>query len=68
MPIGCSFLFAVADERVRAVIIEDSPSDIQKAFQILQSLGVAEQTVFTDLKKGLFYLEDVVSGNKPRPG
>jgi len=68
MPIGCSFLFAVADERIRAVIIEDSPSDIQKAFQILQSLGVAEQTVFTDLKKGLFYLEDVVSGNKPRPG
>ena len=50
-----------------AVIIEDSPSDVQKALTVLGQLGIEEPDVFNRVDLALLYLQGVLDGAQPVP-
>lgn len=51
----------------RAVVIEDSISDLRIAIAALKDLGAEDVEAFIRVDKALLHLRDVVEGNRPAP-
>lgn len=61
------FLFEWRPAVARALIIEDSPSDVQKALAVLRRLGMEEPDVFARVDLALVHFQDVLDGARPAP-
>jgi CheY-like chemotaxis protein len=49
-------------QEFHVVVIEDSPSDLRTATQVLRSIGIQKVTTFSRIPEAMLYLEDIAAG------